>query len=371
MFVPPNNVFNFKSLTCLFFYNKLEKLNKNSDFNIKNTTKDIKSKLFSEIKFIYKFFNSLFYSLIVLFKEYKINHKINYLYQHPFIEDIAAIILISKVTKVLPFLNYRFSIILRNTIEDITKENNYKSTIFRHLKNCKNINLFTDSELLTEYYQIKITNKKIMTLPIPVSTSKVKFKNITKKSFIIGFLGPPRIDKGFLLLPDLIQNIIKNNDNIKIKLYIQIAKDMSFELENTFKKINDLSNNPKNKLLKIHFLKGPLSDESYQAYFSSIDLILILYQDKRYKYSTSGIFAESLNLNIPSLCWANTWPAHVINDARNEKLKIGECIDDIDKSYKIIKSMKANICKYKKDLQKYVVGWNKKNNFKEIANYFF
>lgn len=371
IFVPNNKFFNFKSLTCLFFYNKLENLNKQSSLKRKSASKNIESKFYKEIKFIYKFLNSLFYSLIVLFKEHKNNYKNNCLYQHPFIEDILAIILLSKLIKILPFWDYRFSIILRNTIEEITKDNTNKSVFFRFLQNCKNIDLYTDSKLLTEYYKVHIRNKKIVTLPIPVSTSKIKFKKLPKEYFTIGFLGPPRIDKGFLLLPDLVQNLTNNNDNVKIKLYIQIAVNMSFELENACKKIRDLSNNPKNKMLKIEFLKGPLSEESYQAYFTNIDVILILYNDERYKYSTSGIFVESLNLSIPSLCWAETWPFHIINDAKKEKLIIGECIDDIDNTYKIIKSMKSNILKYKKDLHKYVVNWNKKNNFKEIANYFF
>ena len=371
IFVPPNNFFNFKSLTCLFFYNKLETFNKNSSLKRKSAPKNIGSKFYKEIKFVYKFLNSLFYSIIVLFKEYKNNFKNNCLYQHPFIEDILAIILLSKLTKILPFLDYRFSIILRNTIDEIIKDNNNKSVLFRYLQNCKNVNLYTDSELLTAYYKEKIINRKIITLPIPVTSSKIKFNKLTKEYFTIGFLGPPRIDKGFLLLPDLVQNLIKNNNNVKIRLYIQIADDMSFELENACKKIYDLSNNPENKMLKIEFLKGPLSEESYQTYFTSIDVILILYNDERYKYSTSGIFAESLNLIIPSLCWKETWPSYIINDAKNEKLIIGECIDNIDNAYKTIKSMKSNIVKYKKDLQKYVVGWNKKNNFKEIANYFF
>ena len=75
IFVPPNNLFNFKSLSCLFFYDKLENSSKTSSLKIKKSPKHFRSRFFKEIKFTYKFLNSLFYSIIVLFKEYKNNYE--------------------------------------------------------------------------------------------------------------------------------------------------------------------------------------------------------------------------------------------------------------------------------------------------------
>ena len=372
LFNAPKSKLNLKKLSCLIFYNKLENLNKKNISNIKNKKSNLKGYFITELKFFYKFLNAIYYSFVVLFKENSFKCKTNFFYQHPLIEDIFAIFILAKLIKYISFVNIRFSVVLRNTIEEITRGNKKKSFIFKYLKKCQNIDLYTDSDLLTDHYNQFFKTKNVTTLPIPISLPK-NIINILPKNrgiFSIGCLGPPRFDKGFLLMPNVIRNLIDKNNEFKINLYIQIDKVMDKEINETYKKIKEISENSKNKFLNIKFLQGPLSQKAYQSNFKNMDLILILYNHERYKLSTSGIFAESLVLNVPTLCWEDSWASHFLNEARLKKLTIGEQISDTNKTFDLVKKIKLNTKSYKIDLDKFLVHWSKKNNFKEIAQYF-
>jgi hypothetical protein len=373
-FQVPRTSLNFSKLSCLFFYTQSENLNqKINNYENNNTNKTFKFKFFQGLKFYYKLFNSIFYTSITLLKEFRFKWKINLFYQHPLVEDLYGIFVTSTILRYIPFVKVRFSLVLRNTINEIIGQYDSQLSIFKYLKNCKNIDFFTDSKQLTEYYQDIYSKQKITTLPIPISNAKLKNKHLKKNKdyFSIGVLGPPRADKGFFLLPKLVKSLIENNDELLINLYIQIDKQMFGEIRKTYKEVEFISKKNTNKLVNIKFLKGPLSEKNYKLNFAKMDIILILYNHPRYKFSTSGIFAESLILNIPTISWDQSWMAHIINEARGYNLKIGECVSDIEGTVTGINSIKNNFKRYKNDLKKFTINWDKSNNYKEIANYLF
>ena len=102
-----------------------------------------------------------------------------------------------------------------------------------------------------------------------------------------------------------------------------------------------------------------------------MDILLTLYNHPRYRYSTSGIFAESIIYNVPTISWENSWPAHLIREAREQNLFIGECISDIDKLYESVKKIKSDIKSYKKDLKTFSSYWKKSNDYKNIGNFIY
>jgi len=131
----------------------------------------------------------------------------------------------------------------------------------------KKLIIVTDSVKLSitlgNYFKIKIE-----TLPVPISICKNKIEN--KKDLIkLGWPGPPRIEKGWDKILILIKDICKSNINI----ILYVSEDAS-------NLIND----------KIVLLNSTMSNLEYLNNIHSLDIVLLPYDYKKYKYSTYNIF---------------------------------------------------------------------------------
>ena len=74
-----------------------------------------------------------------------------------------------------------------------------------------NVNFFTDTINLKHELE-KIMHKNFQVLPIPIVDDITHCKmNAEKKEMSISYLGDARIEKGFLLLPEVIKNLHQDN----------------------------------------------------------------------------------------------------------------------------------------------------------------
>jgi len=128
--------------------------------------------------------------------------------------------------------------------------------------------------------------------PWPQFTVKKISKNIGQK-MNIGFMGAAKTRKGFDLIPDILNEIQKNN--IDFMAYIQGAVAPWEGYEFTLKKLYSFSSE--------HYvlLSGSLQLNEFQEIISKLDAIILPYSPKSYSINASGIVYHACDANVPIL----------------------------------------------------------------------
>lgn len=157
----------------------------------------------------------------------------------------------------------------------------------------------TDSNLILKYLEKNLKN--IYNLPIP-HTYKKKYNYKKETKYIkIWFPGKLRDEKGV----NNLRSVLINNKNYdKIKFYC----DKEFKIKHKYKFIYTKLNN--------------LSSKKYLDHFRKMDVILLPYSHKSYKYRTSGIFIEAVSLEKICIVPDRTWMSQIYKKAKLDILVI-------------------------------------------------
>jgi hypothetical protein len=119
-----------------------------------------------------------------------------------------------------------------------------------------------------------------------------------KRHLTIGFLGESRKDKGFDKVPDLIEKIIKINNNFRFIIQIsRISREFKFVQDRIIKLAKG------NKKIKI--ITGYLNFHSYRNMLKKVDIMPILHTPQQLKNFGSGIIFSSLTNEIPIIILKN------------------------------------------------------------------
>jgi hypothetical protein len=210
------------------------------------------------------------------------------------------------------------------------------------------VTFLTDSDLILKY--LKKNLKNIYNLPIP-HTYKKKFNYKKKTKYIkIWFPGKLRDEKGV----NNLRSVLINNKNYdKIKFYC----DKEFKIKHKYKFFYTKLNN--------------LSSKKYLDHFRKMDLILLPYSHKSYKYRTSGIFIEAVSLGKICIVPDNTWMSQIYKKAKLDTLVIKNWIKlDFENFSKIVFTKKNyfKLLKLKKNIRNIHNEENYFNNFNKIIN---
>jgi glycosyltransferase involved in cell wall biosynthesis len=171
--------------------------------------------------------------------------------------------------------------------------------------------LLTDSERLSEDYG-RVYRHRIVTLPIPLSLSRLRQRDATGASAAgeplrIGYMGDPRESKGFSMLPVIARQVVTSTEG-EIALVIQCALDDHVE-EVSARARDELRELARTAGDRLTLIEDRLSDDRYVELFRSLDLVLLPYTHPHFVKATSNVFAEAAALGIPVVVPADTWMA--------------------------------------------------------------
>lgn len=169
------------------------------------------------------------------------------------------------------------------------------------------IRLLTDSDNLTEEH-CQSLRRRFQTAPIPVDPALfVSGERRANKVATLLYLGDARTEKGYLVLPSIafalkeelssgrVQLILQSNFNVpRGESGIAAARDFLSRLPN------------------VTILRHAISEQQYNNYLLSSDLILLPYQVDRYVSRTSGILAEAICAGVPAIVPSGTWLAEQV-----------------------------------------------------------
>lgn len=223
-------------------------------------------------------------------------------------------------------------------------------------KRTKNIFFITDSEMLKIEYE-KICFFNIHVLPIPhtlISNKTIESGYVGNRSIKVVSLGPPRSQKGFPFISELVYKYIINNPNSNVNFILQCNNTNS---ESTIEKsisLLETINSP-----NIELLKNELSEDDYFSLLEQADIVLLPYNSKFYHVQTSGIFTEALSAGKIVIVSDNTWMSLQLKKF-NSGLVFRE--NDFDSFYLKFTEAVNNFDSLKEESHRYRYSWNEYHN---------
>ncbi|NGO56110.1 glycosyltransferase [Allomesorhizobium camelthorni] len=131
----------------------------------------------------------------------------------------------------------------------------------------------------------------------------------------VAHLGPARIEKGFHLLPKIVEHALNelgwSNDssNTPIKFFIQTTPQVVGYTPQVAEALTKLKGFPENV---VRLIDKETSEAEYLALAQSCDVFLLPYGVHEYKYRSSGIVSEAVSLGKVIVATDNTYPASMI-----------------------------------------------------------
>ena len=159
---------------------------------------------------------------------------------------------------------------------------------------------FSDSIELAEEYG-KLAKKRVSVLPIPhlPDAGAAGDKRIDEMLQVV-YLGDARIEKGYHLLPAVVENILTKRNNVKFIIQSNVPNDPPAEIVKAIEKIKALPRN-------VECIVEPLDSKDYYSILLHADVVLLPYSPELYHARTSGIFAEAIAFGKPVIVPEGTW----------------------------------------------------------------
>lgn len=109
-------------------------------------------------------------------------------------------------------------------------------------------------------------------------------------SITLGFLGQQRVEKGFNLLPEIVQGLRKAGCNARILIHDGDPAERPIT-----RQVRELAE----KDPRVEFLHGPANPSLWHELLGRTDLIVLPYEPNRYRASYSAIAVEAVSAGIP------------------------------------------------------------------------
>lgn len=173
----------------------------------------------------------------------------------------------------------------------------FEKNCFRGCEDIGILHFYTDSERLAEQYNC-FSRCRFSVLPIPHTDCAAGNSWQKKERWILSYLGDARPEKGFLLLPKIVEALPDEEVQFQIQANFNIPGG-----EGGIAACRRKLSRKKNVVL----YKSVLDAKEYASALRKTDIVLILYDPKQYYARSSGIFAEAMAAGIPTLVPADTW----------------------------------------------------------------
>ena len=267
-----------------------------------------------KIRGIYKFFISIDYFLKLYNISKDLNKdKVNYIYLQYFDETLFYVLKLFKLFNV-EINHIKFLIITRYELKyfQIKKIKKNLINLIKSKYYSDKISFFTDNIYLTKKNNNYLRKNIFKTLPLIIKHRfKVKKNNSSDQLFNLSSVGPMRLDKGLNFIKKVLKkyNLSKNN----IRFNLQVNQTLPFN-KDYFNKIISNNNKP-----NVTLIEGPLSSKKFLNIVQNSDAVFCPYDKKKYLFSTSNIFVESLFLKTPIIFTKNTWASNLIEKYKKKK----------------------------------------------------
>jgi hypothetical protein len=216
--------------------------------------------------------------------------------------------------------------------------------------------LYTDSGLLSEAFRrLTPDSGQFKVLPIPVDFTSARSRR-RKERIRLGFLGSPRLEKGFGLIPSVLDVLPPSIGARALELAVQtLPHSEEPEVRRVTRWLETLV--PQPNRIPLLIWRGPATSDIYYEWFSSTDILLGLYTSPKYIASTSGVFVEALHCGVPTITFARTWVADQIRHAAERELWIGETIHTVQELPAKVAQIVREIDRYQQDTLTYLGFW--------------
>lgn len=255
----------------------------------------------------------------------------------------------------------RFAFVLRYSPERFLGYSFARHRLVDFLLRDRRVSVFTDSEALTEAYCSKFSTDKIQTLPVPVGSNFRPRRLATSREAgaRIGFLGATRPEKGFAALPGIIQALASQakSGDAALHFVVQINPDAAHSLKDAVDLLDAMTRIQPASGIRVEALRGPLDAIAYVHALVGLDVMLLPYLSDKYESSTSGIFVECLQANVPCVTFRGTWPGQCMVQAAERGWQIGEVVDRMEDIPAALARIVVRLADYRRDLELFAADW--------------
>lgn len=185
----------------------------------------------------------------------------------------------------------------------------------------KYVHLLTASEeLKTEYLRISPQPvhvvHQILPLPMDVKSKSVGEADASVKASVkVGYVGGARLDKGFHLLPEAVEEVNRRMDGVGTFFRIQCSPPGTDCYEAKCLAALERLRKLRSRAGNIELLESSLSPEQYQELVNSLDIVLLPYlKDEYYLKVPSQIFAEAVAAGKLCVVSRDTWLAQQVDE---------------------------------------------------------
>ena len=179
-----------------------------------------------------------------------------------------------------------------------------------HRRRDADVRLFSDTERLCAAYE-RLCGTPFRLLPVPVDGACPE-KEKPAGVLVVGYLGDSRDEKGFDLLPEVIDRVRRKDPDRSVRFLIQVN-------------LNTLEGDPgartaMDALSALHgedveLVEGPLSPDAYTALLRRMDIVLLPYRPHAYAERSSGILMEAITAGLPTVVTRGAWLETTIENA--------------------------------------------------------
>ena len=190
--------------------------------------------------------------------------------------------------------------------------------MLRRQANGARVSFYTDTDELTAQWN-RLGVYRFTTLPVPVDTTLERRRPEPSEPLTVGYLGDARDEKGFGLLPKLVENVLSKTGG---------ARKVRFLIQSNF---NTPGGEPGSAVARrllqaydsteVELVEGPFDSTQYAELIKRIDIMLIPYSAENYSARSSGVLAEAVAAGIPAIVPAASWMAAVGEPLRLKQLK--------------------------------------------------
>lgn len=215
---------------------------------------------------------------------------------------------------------------------------------------------YTDSAALSRDYE-SIVDLSFAVLPLPFRARLIKRRQCRSAGpLTIAFLGEARDEKGFPLLPALIEALAEDYIRAgKVRFLIQSNVSQPRYNPQSAEALKHLKRQA-SPGVELVARKGALSPEDYYALVSQADIVLLPYAPHAYQARTSGAMGEALAAGAAVVVTSGTWLADQLPAGCGEKF------DDPETFVAAVKRIIDDFDSYRSAAEAYCATWRRRHS---------
>lgn len=213
------------------------------------------------------------------------------------------------------------------------------------------IKFYTDTPELSRDYQL-LTRQPIGVLPIPFRGELIaSAERRPDDPLRLAYLGEARDEKGFPLLPGLIDRLFDDYlRSGRARLLIQANVSAPQYNPQSALALERVKRYPE-QYVELFGLDAPLAPEAYYALVSQADVVLLPYDRDRYRACSSGTLAEALAGGRPTVVPARSWMSAQVQPGA------GETFHDAASLARAVERLIENYDEYRSRAQAHASAW--------------